>query len=142
MHTEYSALRSIVVADYDENVKMPINEPAAGKKKSQIQEFVEYYGGAGVQHIAISTNDIIGSVRCPRISLGSIISLFLFFFLLHFQKRSILHLDFNKPQVEACSKRGLEFLNPPKSYYDNLRERLKHAKITVAEDLDRVSVHI
>ena len=37
MHTEYSALRSIVVTDYDENVKMPINEPAAGKKKSQIQ---------------------------------------------------------------------------------------------------------
>jgi 4-hydroxyphenylpyruvate dioxygenase len=62
MHTEYSALRSIVVADYDEVVKMPINEPAKGKKKSQIQEYVEYYGGAGVQHIALTTPDIISSV--------------------------------------------------------------------------------
>jgi len=48
MHTDYSALNSIVVADYDEIVKMPINEPAKGKKKSQIQEYVDYYIGAGV----------------------------------------------------------------------------------------------
>lgn len=41
---------------------MPINEPAPGKKKSQIQEYVEYYGGAGVQHIALNTKDIISSV--------------------------------------------------------------------------------
>ena len=41
---------------------MPINEPAKGKKKSQIQEFVDYYGGAGVQHIALNTQDIITSV--------------------------------------------------------------------------------
>ena len=65
MHTEYSALRSIVVADYDEVVKMPINEPAKGKRKSQIQEYVEYYGGAGVQHIALTTPDIISSVYLP-----------------------------------------------------------------------------
>ena len=44
MHTEYSALRSIVMADFDEIVKMPINEPASGRKKSQIQEFVDYHG--------------------------------------------------------------------------------------------------
>ena len=49
MHTEYSALRSIVMTDYDEVVKMPINEPAPGKKKSQIQEYVDYNAGAGVQ---------------------------------------------------------------------------------------------
>ncbi len=66
IHTEYSALRSIVMADWDERVKMPINEPAVGKKKSQIQEFVEYYGGAGVQHIALNTNDIIGAVQNLR----------------------------------------------------------------------------
>ena len=48
MHTEYSALRSIVVADFDEVVKMPINEPAPGKRKSQIQEYVDFYGGPGV----------------------------------------------------------------------------------------------
>ena len=66
MHTEYSALRSIVMADYDEVVKMPINEPAPGKKKSQIQEYVDYYGGAGVQHIAINTSDIITAVTALR----------------------------------------------------------------------------
>jgi len=66
MHTEYSALRSIVVTDYDEVVKLPINEPAPGKKKSQIQEFVEYYGGAGAQHIALNTNDIINAITQLR----------------------------------------------------------------------------
>ncbi|XP_039965337.1 4-hydroxyphenylpyruvate dioxygenase isoform X1 [Bactrocera tryoni] len=66
IHTDYSALRSIVMANYEENVKMPINEPAKGKKKSQIQEYVEYYGGAGVQHIALNTSDIITAVRNLR----------------------------------------------------------------------------
>uniref|UniRef100_A0A3Q2Y4M3 4-hydroxyphenylpyruvate dioxygenase n=1 Tax=Hippocampus comes TaxID=109280 RepID=A0A3Q2Y4M3_HIPCM len=59
LQTEFSALRSIVVANYEETVKMPINEPAMGKRKSQIQEYVEYYGGAGVQHIAMNTSNII-----------------------------------------------------------------------------------
>lgn len=45
---------------------MPINEPAKGKKKSQIQEYVEYYGGSGVQHIALNTKDIISAV-CTRV---------------------------------------------------------------------------
>lgn len=62
LHTEFSSLRSVVVSDYDERVKMPINEPARGLRKSQIQEFVEYYGGPGVQHIAMRTNDITSSV--------------------------------------------------------------------------------
>lgn len=66
IHTEYSSLRSIVMANYEENVKMPINEPANGKKKSQIQEYVEYYGGAGVQHIALNTSDIITAIRNLR----------------------------------------------------------------------------
>jgi 4-hydroxyphenylpyruvate dioxygenase len=64
IHTEYSSLRSIVVTDEDEKVKMPINEPALGKKKSQIQEYVDYHGDAGVQHIALNTRDIIHSVTC------------------------------------------------------------------------------
>uniref|UniRef100_A0A8D3E469 4-hydroxyphenylpyruvate dioxygenase n=1 Tax=Scophthalmus maximus TaxID=52904 RepID=A0A8D3E469_SCOMX len=63
MQTEFSALRSIVVANYEETVKMPINEPAIGKRKSQIQEYVEYYGGPGVQHIAMNTSDIIPAIR-------------------------------------------------------------------------------
>jgi len=62
MHTQYSALRSIVVTNYDETVKMPINEPAPGLRRSQIQEYVDYNGGAGVQHIALNTNDIIGAI--------------------------------------------------------------------------------
>ncbi|MGH0153644.1 UNVERIFIED_CONTAM: hypothetical protein FKN15_052378 [Acipenser sinensis] len=59
IHTQYSALRSIVVTNYEETIKMPINEPAPGKKKSQIQEYVDYYGGPGVQHIALNTSNII-----------------------------------------------------------------------------------
>jgi 4-hydroxyphenylpyruvate dioxygenase len=66
IHSEYSALRSIVMTDYDEVIKMPINEPAAGKRKSQIQEYVDYHGGAGVQHIALNTNDIILSLKNLR----------------------------------------------------------------------------
>ncbi|XP_068633181.1 4-hydroxyphenylpyruvate dioxygenase-like [Battus philenor] len=64
--TEYSALRSIVMANWEETVKMPINEPAPGKRKSQIQEYVEYHGGAGVQHIAINTEDIITAIENLR----------------------------------------------------------------------------
>uniref|UniRef100_A0A8B9CA78 4-hydroxyphenylpyruvate dioxygenase n=1 Tax=Anser brachyrhynchus TaxID=132585 RepID=A0A8B9CA78_9AVES len=62
LHTEFSALRSIVVTNYEETIKMPINEPAFGKKKSQIQEYIDYYGGAGVQHIALNTSDIISAI--------------------------------------------------------------------------------
>ncbi|KAF2076868.1 hypothetical protein CYY_001835 [Polysphondylium violaceum] len=62
IHTEFSSLRSIVVTDVNERVKMPINEPANGKRKSQIQEYVDFYNGAGVQHVALNTNDIIDSV--------------------------------------------------------------------------------
>lgn len=95
IHTQYSALKSIVVTNYEETIKMPINEPATGKKKSQIQvrlsevcsvtwipaargvwyknvcvmscvvssqEYVDYNGGPGVQHIALNTSNIIESV--------------------------------------------------------------------------------
>jgi len=64
--TEFSALKSIVMASPNEVVKMPINEPAMGKRKSQIEEFVDFYNGAGVQHIALRTNDVITSVRNLR----------------------------------------------------------------------------
>lgn len=63
MHTQYSALKSIVVTDYDENIKMPFNEPAKGKRKSQIQEYVDYFHGSGVQHIAFRTQTIIETVQ-------------------------------------------------------------------------------
>ncbi|XP_018587287.1 4-hydroxyphenylpyruvate dioxygenase isoform X2 [Scleropages formosus] len=63
LKTDFSALNSIVVTNYEETVKMPINEPAAGRCKSQIQEYVEYYGGPGVQHIAMNTSDIIAAIH-------------------------------------------------------------------------------
>lgn len=60
--TEYTALMSKVVSNGNGYIKFPINEPAAGKKKSQIDEYLEFYKGAGVQHIAIATNDILYTV--------------------------------------------------------------------------------
>jgi 4-hydroxyphenylpyruvate dioxygenase len=60
--TEYSALMSIVMSDGRQLVKFPINEPAAGKKKSQIQEYLEAYGGPGCQHVALLTGNIIETV--------------------------------------------------------------------------------
>jgi 4-hydroxyphenylpyruvate dioxygenase len=60
--TEYSALMSKVVTDGSGRIKFPINEPAQGKRKSQIEEFLEFYDGPGVQHIAVSTTDIVGTV--------------------------------------------------------------------------------
>jgi 4-hydroxyphenylpyruvate dioxygenase len=60
--TEYSALMSKVVASGNHRVKFPLNEPAVGKKKSQIDEYLEYYQGAGAQHVALATNDILRTV--------------------------------------------------------------------------------
>jgi 4-hydroxyphenylpyruvate dioxygenase len=60
--TEYSALMSKVMANGNERVKFPINEPAEGKRKSQIEEYLEFYHGPGVQHIALATNNIIETV--------------------------------------------------------------------------------
>ncbi|GAA0547104.1 4-hydroxyphenylpyruvate dioxygenase [Chitinophaga japonensis] len=60
--TEYSALMSKVMSNGNGRIKFPINEPAEGKKKSQIEEYLDFYGGPGVQHVAIATNDIIHTV--------------------------------------------------------------------------------
>ncbi|KAJ1669360.1 hypothetical protein GGF38_002318 [Coemansia sp. RSA 25] len=106
IHTEYSSLRSIVMAEWNEKVKMPINEPAEGLRKSQIDEYIEFYGGPGIQHIAVRTHDIITA-------------------------------------VSNMKKRGAEFLYTPKTYYDDLRLRLKKSKVTVTEDLDMLEkLHI
>ncbi len=61
--TEYSALMSKVVTSGDGRVKLPINEPAASRRRSQIDEYLEFYGGPGVQHVAVSTTDIVGCVE-------------------------------------------------------------------------------
>jgi 4-hydroxyphenylpyruvate dioxygenase len=64
--TEYTSLMSKVVASGNDRIKFPINEPAAGKKKSQIDEYLEFYRGPGVQHLAIATNDIVATVTALR----------------------------------------------------------------------------
>jgi 4-hydroxyphenylpyruvate dioxygenase len=85
--TEYSSLMSKVVSNGNERIKFPINEPAKGKKKSQIDEYLEFYGGPGAQHLALATEDIISTVTALR-------------------------------------DRGVEFLNVPTTYYDDLQHRV------------------
>jgi 4-hydroxyphenylpyruvate dioxygenase len=84
--TEYSALMSIVMSNDSAAIKMPINEPAPGRRKSQIEEYLDFYQGPGVQHIALMTSDIIRTVRELRAN-------------------------------------GVEFLQVPGSYYDEVPAR-------------------
>lgn len=66
IHTEYSALMSKVMSNGNGRIKFPINEPAEGKKKSQIEEYLDFYEGPGCQHIAVATDDIISTVKGMR----------------------------------------------------------------------------
>jgi 4-hydroxyphenylpyruvate dioxygenase len=66
IQTEYSALMSKVMSDGNGKVKFPINEPAEGKRKSQIDEYLEFYEGPGAQHIALASNDIVGTVEAMK----------------------------------------------------------------------------
>src|SRR6266508_2428136 len=63
IHTEYSALMSKVMADGSGKIKFPINEPAEGKRKSQIEEYLDFFEGPGVQHVAMQSADIVGTVE-------------------------------------------------------------------------------
>ncbi|MFZ9388708.1 MAG: 4-hydroxyphenylpyruvate dioxygenase [Chitinophagaceae bacterium] len=85
--TEYSALMSKVMSNGNGYVKFPINEPAEGKKKSQVEEYLDFYDGEGCQHVAMATNNIVETVTQLR-------------------------------------DRGVEFLQVPKSYYDDLLDRV------------------
>ena len=85
--TEYTALMSKVMTNGNGRIKFPINEPAKGRKKSQIEEYIDFYNGAGVQHLALATDDIIGTVSKLR-------------------------------------SRGVEFLQVPKSYYNDVMDRV------------------
>lgn len=93
--TEYSALMSKVMSNGNGFVKFPINEPAEGKKKSQVEEYLEFYNGEGVQHVALATNNIVKTVTELR-------------------------------------KRGVEFLQVPTTYYDDLLSRVGH----IDEDIE------
>jgi 4-hydroxyphenylpyruvate dioxygenase len=64
--TEYSALMSKVMTDGQGKIKFPINEPAEGKRKSQIEEYIEFYGGAGAQHIALASENIVATVEALK----------------------------------------------------------------------------
>ncbi|WP_337172262.1 4-hydroxyphenylpyruvate dioxygenase [Gemmatimonas aurantiaca] len=64
--TEYSSLMSKVMANGNDRIKFPINEPASGKKKSQIEEYLDFYGGPGAQHLALATDDILTTVTTLR----------------------------------------------------------------------------
>jgi 4-hydroxyphenylpyruvate dioxygenase len=94
--TEYSALMSKVVADGKGLVKFPINEPAEGKRKSQIEEYLEFYEGPGAQHIAVATRDIVGTVAELR-------------------------------------RRGVEFLDIPDAYYDEVPARVPEVQGQLAD---------
>jgi 4-hydroxyphenylpyruvate dioxygenase len=105
--TQYSALKSVVVRSKNWKIKLPINEPATGIKKSQIEEYLDFNEGPGVQHIAILTDDIIKSITALR-------------------------------------ENGVDFLDVPDTYYDDLEKRvgpidedmavLKKLKILVDRD--------
>ncbi len=85
--TDYTALMSKVMSNGNGRIKFPINEPAEGKKKSQIEEYIDFYNGAGVQHIALATDNIIETVK-------------------------------------ELTKRGVEFLYVPETYYDDVLDRV------------------
>ncbi len=99
--TQYSALLSKVVRSKEgAPIKNPLNEPYEGIKKSQIEEYIDEYFGSGVQHIAISTNDILKSIAAMR-------------------------------------KNGVEFLTPPDTYYDLLKEK----NIDIKENIEDLKEH-
>jgi 4-hydroxyphenylpyruvate dioxygenase len=100
--TEYTALMSKVVSNGNGYVKFPINEPAMGKKKSQIEEYLDFYKTSGVQHIAVATNDIIGT-------------------------------------VDGLRNNGVEFLEVPNTYYEDLFERLGEIDEPI-EELKRLNI--
>lgn len=102
--TEYSALMSKVVSNGNGYIKFPINEPAEGKKKSQIEEYIQFYKGAGVQHIAVATDDILYTVSELR-------------------------------------KRGVEFLNVPEVYYEDVLDRMGKIDENI-EDLKKLNILI
>jgi 4-hydroxyphenylpyruvate dioxygenase len=100
--TEYSALMSKVVTNGDGRVKFPINEPAEGRRKSQIDEYLEFYEGPGAQHIALTTDDIVLT-------------------------------------VDELTRRGIQFLRTPESYYDDVPERVGEIGESL-EDLRRLGI--
>lgn len=103
IHTQYSALRAALVGNTERNVKMTLVEPVTmnERRMGQVQEFLHYHGGPGIQHIAFKVDDITAVVHNMR-------------------------------------ERGVEFLDIPESYYDQLELRLANSKIKVQEHLQKI----
>jgi 4-hydroxyphenylpyruvate dioxygenase len=94
--TDYTALMSKVMQNGNGKIKLPINEPAKGRKKSQVEEYLDFYRGQGIQHIALSTGNILKT-------------------------------------VEELQKRGVDFIQIPDTYYEQLEERIGNTKEPLSE---------
>src|SRR5690625_325166 len=121
IHTEYSALMSKVMANDNGRIKFPINEPAEGKKKSQVEEYLDFYEGEGVQHIAVATDDIIQTVA-------------------DLKSRGVEFLS-QPPQAyyDAIPDRLKDHMHqPPQAYYDAIPDRLKDHMHKFKEDINEL----
>lgn len=100
--TDHSGVKSHVMTNHNERVKMPLCEVTLSKSaKSKAEEFVRYNNGSGIHHIALLTDDIVSVVRNMR-------------------------------------QRGMDFLNTPNTYYDQLRERLRDCPVKISEDIEQL----
>ena len=104
IHTEYSALMSKVMSNGNGRIKFPINEPAEGKKRSQIEEYLDFYGGPGVQHIAIATDDIIGTVTQLKARGIEFLSAPPHAYYQAIPERLGVHMDMMKEDLDAIEK--------------------------------------
>lgn len=107
IHTEYSALMSKVMSNGNGRIKFPINEPAKGKKRSQIEEYLDFYEGAGVQHLAVATNDIIETVTKMRARGVEFLSAPPHQYYLDVPKRLGAHIDNFKEDLDVLEKLGI-----------------------------------
>ena len=104
IHTEYSALMSKVMSNGNGRIKFPINEPAEGKKRSQIEEYLDFYGGPGVQHIAIATDDIIATVTLLKARGIEFLSAPPHAYYQAIPERLGVHMDMMKEDLNAIEK--------------------------------------
>lgn len=107
IHTEYSALMSKVMSNGNGRIKFPINEPAEGKKRSQIEEYLDFYEGEGVQHLAVATNDIIDTVTKMRARGVEFLSAPPHQYYLDVPKRLGVHIDNFKEDLDVLEKLGI-----------------------------------
>lgn len=121
--TEFSALKSIVMASPNDVVKMPINEPAEGKRKSQIEEYVDFYNGAGVQHVSAFQNTAHCIPSQQQLTADVQIAL---------RTPDIISA------VSSLRARGVEFISVPETYYISMRKRLSQSGLKLNESFETI----